>query len=105
MERYDVVFLPVAYSDLDEIFDYIMADNPLAASAILDTIMDYLKRLEVYPLSGAMLLDTSLKKFNFRMLVIKPYIIFNRFIDEKVFIYRVLHGARDYSQILQDSMQ
>ena len=39
MERYDVELLPAAYLDLDEIFDYIMADNPQAASRILDSIM------------------------------------------------------------------
>jgi len=39
MEKYDVELLPVAYADLDEIFDYIMADNPQAAAEMLDTIM------------------------------------------------------------------
>ena len=35
MERYDVELLPAAYSDLDEIFEYIMADNPQAAADML----------------------------------------------------------------------
>jgi len=43
MERYDVELLPAAYSDLDEIFDYIMVDNPQAAAKMLDNIMQSLR--------------------------------------------------------------
>ena len=40
-------------------------------------------------------------KFNFRMVNVEPYIAFYRFIDGKVYIYRILHGARDYIRILK----
>ena len=43
MGKYDVELLPAAYTDLDEIFDYIMADNPQAAAEMLDTIMESLR--------------------------------------------------------------
>ena len=103
MERYDVELLPAAYSDLDEIFDYIMADNLQAAVSILDSIMQSLRRLENYPHSGAPLLERSLKKFNFRMVMVDPYIAFYRFIDNRVFVYRVLHGARNYLHLLKNT--
>lgn len=99
MERYDVELLPAAYSDLDEIFDYIMVDNPQAAARMLDNIMQSLRRLENYPHSGAPLFGLSLKKFNFRMVIVDPYIAFYRFIDNKVFVYRILHGARNYPHL------
>ncbi len=105
MERYDVELLPAAYSDLDEIFDYIMADNPLVAARILDSIMQALRRLENYPHSGTPLLERSLKKFNFRMLIVDPYIAFYRFIDYKIFVYRILHGTRNYPHLLKDTMK
>jgi len=101
MERYDVELLPAAYSDLDEIFDYIMAENPQAAAGMLESIMQSLQHLENYPFSGAPLLDRSLKKFNFRMVIVHPYIAFYRFIGNKVVVYRILHGARNYLHLLK----
>jgi len=105
MEQYNVELLPAAYSDLDEIFDYIMAENPQAADGILESITQSLQRLESYPHSGAPLFDRSLKKFNFRMVIVDPYITFYRFIGNKVIVYRILHGARNYSHLLKDMMK
>lgn len=105
MEKYNVDLLPAADSDLDEIFDYIMAENPHAADRILESIMQSLQRLESYPQSGPPLLERSLKKYNFRMVIIDPYIAFYRFIDNRVLIYRILHGARNYPHLLKDTMK
>ena len=96
MEKYDVELLPAAYADLDEIFGYIMVDSTQAATEMLDSIMKSLRRLENFPHSGAPLLDHSMQKFNFKIVVIDPYIAFYRFIDDKVIIYRILHCARNY---------
>lgn len=102
MGKYEIELLPAAYSDLDEIFDYLVADNPQAAARMLDNIMHSLRRIENYPHSGAPLLDRSLIKFNFRMVIVDPYIVFYRFIDNKIFVYRILHGARNYPHLLKD---
>jgi toxin ParE1/3/4 len=105
MEKYDVELLPAAYTDLDEIFDYTMVDNPQAATEMLDNIMKSLRRLENFPHSGAPLLDRAMQKFNFRMVIIDPYIAFYRFIKDKVIIYRILHCARNYPHLLKESMK
>ncbi|GBF10618.1 type II toxin-antitoxin system RelE/ParE family toxin [Tepidibacillus infernus] len=105
MESYKVELLPSAYSDLDEIFDYIMIDNPQAAANMLETIIDSLRRLENYPHSGKLLHERSLIKFNFRMIIVDPYIVFYRLIDNKILVYRILHGARNYSQILKNQIE
>lgn len=105
MEWYNVELLPAAYSDLDEIFDYIMAENPQAAERILENIMQSLQRLESYPHSGAPLFDRSLKKYDFRMVIVEPYIAFYRFIGDKVVVYRIFNGARHYSHLLKDMMK
>ncbi|MDD3654942.1 MAG: type II toxin-antitoxin system RelE/ParE family toxin [Desulfotomaculaceae bacterium] len=102
MEQYPVELLPAAYSDLDEIFDYILAENPQAADKILDRIIQSLQRLESYPHSGSPLYDRSLNKFNFRMVFVNPYIAFYRFISNRVIVYRILHGARNYPHLLRD---
>jgi plasmid stabilization system protein ParE len=104
MEKYEVELLPAAYADLDEIFDYIMIDNPQAAAKMLDDIMQALRRLENFPHSGAPLSNHSLKEFNFRMVIVEPYLAFYRFIDNKVYIYRVLHGARNYLHLLNSEL-
>jgi len=105
MEKYDVELLPAAYADLDEIFDYIMVDNPQAATEMLESIMKFLRRLENFPHSGAPLLDRSMQKFNFRIVIIDPYIVFYRFIDDKIIIYRILHCTRNYPHLLKESMK
>lgn len=105
MERHDVRLLPAAYSDIDEIFDYILIENPQAAVGMLDSIMHSLRRLENYPNSGAPLLDHSLRKFNFRMVTVGPYIAFYRFLDNKVLVYRILHGARNYPHLLKNMIE
>jgi len=72
---------------------------------MLDNIMQALRRLGTFPHSGAPLRDRSLIKFNFRMVIIEPYIAFYRFIDHKVYVYRVLHGARNYAHLLQEALK
>lgn len=105
MARYKVELLPAAYSDLDEIFDYILAENPQAATEMLDRIMNSLRRLQIYPNSGAPLFDRSLKKLNFRTVIITPYIAFYRFLNNKVLVYRILHGARSYTDLLKNAIK
>ncbi|MDZ7836940.1 MAG: type II toxin-antitoxin system RelE/ParE family toxin [Actinomycetota bacterium] len=105
MKKYNVELLPAAYADLDEIFDYIMPDSLQAANDTLDNIMNSLRRLEDFPQSGLPLIDRSMKKFNFKMVIINPYIAFYRFIDGKVIIYRILHCARNYPHLLKEYMK
>ena len=104
MAKYDIVLLPVAFSDLDEIFDYVLAQSPQAAGGVLHDIMQSLSRLRDHPHSGAPLRERSLNKFHFRMVIVSPYIAFYRVIGNRVFVYRVLHGARNYSHLLKETM-
>jgi plasmid stabilization system protein ParE len=82
-----------------------MVENPRAAYGILESIMQALQRLEIYPQSGTPLLDRTLNKFNFRMVIVDPYISFYRFIDNKVFVYRILHSTRNYSHLLKNPIK
>lgn len=100
-KKYDVVLLPAAYEDLDELFEYILLDNPSAAEDMLTKIMASLHRLEDFPNSGVKLTARVLKHYNFRMVIINPYIAFYRFIDDVVYVYRILHGSMDYVRVLK----
>lgn len=100
-KKFNVALLPAAYDDLDEIFDYILLDNPTAAESMLANIMASLHRLEDFPNSGVKLIAKSLKHYDFRMVITDPYIAFYRLIDNQVLIYRILHGNRDYIRLLK----
>lgn len=102
MKVYNLELLPAADDDLDDIFSFILMDNPEAAKEILDPIMTSLKRLEKLPHSGSRVMEESLNHFEFRMIISEPYIAFYRVIGNTVYIYRILHGARDYIQILRN---
>jgi len=103
MERYKVELLQPAYDEIDEIFDYIFLDNPAAAEAMADRIFHRLHKLELFPESGTKLSDRVLKKYGFRMLVEEPYIIFYNLNPglETAYIHRILHGARDWLNVLK----
>lgn len=101
MKSYKVELLPAANSDLDDIFNYILVDSPRAAEKVLEGIISSLKHLENFPYAGTKLLEESLDHFEFRMIVFDPYIAFYRVFENTVIIYRILHGARDYIQILK----
>lgn len=101
MKKYDIEFLPIAYRDLDNIFDYILLDSQNNANRILEKIMTRLGKLEDFPLSGKKLIHKSLNSYDFRMIIVSPYIVFYRFIEDKIYIYRILHGASDYIKILE----
>lgn len=102
MKNYNVELLPVANDDFDDIFNYILLDNPEAANEVLERIMTSLKHLEKFPYAGSKVMEGSLNHFEFRMVISEPYIAFYRVIENTVYIYRILHGARDYIQILRN---
>ncbi|WP_373306770.1 type II toxin-antitoxin system RelE/ParE family toxin [Lederbergia ruris] len=63
--------------------------------------MTSLKHLETFPFAGTKLREKSLSHYEFRRIISEPYIAFYRVIENTVFIYRILHGARDYIQVLK----
>lgn len=101
MKKYNITFLPEAYKDLDLIFDYILLDSINQAESMLDMIMNSIDTLSSFPLSGVRLDEKLLKNYKFRMIIVKPYIVFYRLIDDTIYIYRVLHGAMDYIDALK----
>lgn len=97
---YRIQYLSVANRDLIEIMDYIKADNPVAASELLDKIDVSVSRLVSMPHSGKIPDDARLKSMGYRILVIGNYLVFYVVIGNKVEIRRVLHGKRNYSFLL-----
>ena len=101
MGKYKVELLPDAWDDLQEIFDYIFIENSKAAENTLQRIMYSLRQLEQFPNCGSYAPDKELKKYGFRIVVASPYISFYRFIDNIVYIYHIVHGSRNYGDLLK----
>ena len=101
MVNYHVELLPAAEGDLENIFDYIMLEDPFAAEKMLNNIVSSLKRLETFPNSGIRISHKALAYYHFRMIVTEPYIAFYKVFEDTVFVYRILHGAWDYIDFLK----
>lgn len=101
MSKYKIKILPIARDDIGEIYLYIAVDNSKSALAVIEKIIDKIDALKEFPLLGKIVPDNELAKQEYRMLVIDNYIAFYRVIGDQVVIYRVLHGMRDYPDLLK----
>ena len=105
MEVYDVQFLQEALDDLEEIILYIAQDSRQSALHMHDRIIEKANDLSIFPKRGRLISDKKMAAAGYRMLGVKPYLIFYRIVEHKVFIYRVLHGAINYPMLYQQMLQ
>jgi len=93
---------PLANDDLLSIKEYIEQElgNPTAATSTIAKIIKSLKMLTTFPLSGVLLSSTIDIETDYRFVVSRNYISFYRYIDDTVFVNRVLYAKRDYVKIL-----
>jgi len=96
MKAYEVRFLKEALNDLEDIVLYIAQHSREAAISMHDKIIEKANDLTVFPKRGRPVPDKKMNEAGYRMLGIKPYIVFYRVVDCNVFIYRVMHGAANY---------
>ena len=101
MSKYKITILQNAREDIGEIYFYIAEDSPNSALAMTDKIIDKINTLAELPLIGKIVQDSELAKQEYRMLVIESYIAFYKLINDEVVVYRVLHGMRDYPDLLK----
>jgi toxin ParE1/3/4 len=99
-KRRSVRLLGLAEQDLAEIYEYIAADNTTAAERLLTRIEKELNALAKQPLLGRIPRDPDIAKLGYRYLVIGNYLAFYRVEPSVVLVYRIVHGARDYADIL-----
>ena len=93
-------YLSTAEKDLDDIFDYILKDNPSAALSLLEKFDHSISQLALNPEIGVIPKDDRLKKLGYRMLIIDKYLVFYVVKTKTIQIRRVIHGARKYSFLL-----
>jgi len=73
---FKIRYLSTAENDLDDIFDYIMRDNPSAAGSLLEKFDHSISQLAINPEIGVIPKDERLKKLGYRMLIVGKYLVF-----------------------------
>lgn len=97
MERY--LLAPEAVQDLQDIWDFIAADNPQAASALQEEFFQAFEGIAGMPGKGHTREDlTDLPVLFFR---VRSYLIVYRRDRSPLEIIAVLHGARDIPTVLR----
>jgi addiction module RelE/StbE family toxin len=87
-----IIWTEPALQDLDEIADYISLDKPLAASQLVQRVIERVEPLATHPKSGSV--PAELKGTPYRQLVIPPVRIFYRPQNEVVYIVYSMRGER-----------
>jgi toxin ParE1/3/4 len=88
-----VLWTDTALKNLDQLHEYIMQDNPSAATRMARLIRDGVEQLQHFPAMGRMG-----RVANTRELVVSgtPYIVQYTVQTESVVILGVIHGARAF---------
>jgi toxin ParE1/3/4 len=98
--KYEVRLLRLAEEDLTEIIQYVAADRPSAALNLTNRFDIRLKSLVDNPRLGSVPHEVSLRKLDYRYLVVDNYLIFYTVEGKIVYIHRIVHGARSYTNLL-----
>ncbi len=98
--KFVVRLLPIAEDDLDEIIAYIALDSLTAALKLADRIESDLASLASFPELGRIPRDPDVREAGYRYLIVGNYLIFYTVEKRTVLVHRILHGARDYRELL-----
>lgn len=97
--KFRIEYLLTAEKDLIDIFEYILSDNPSAATNFLDQVDESISKLEDFPYMGVVPKDSRLKYLGYRILIVENYLVLYvvHEVKELVEIRRILHGKRQYN--------
>lgn len=95
-----VRFLLAAEQDFTEAVTYVMAERPNAARILAERLEKQLGLLAGQPLMGKAPGDARLAGMGYRYIVVANYLIFYTVEENGVLVHRIIHGARDYLNIL-----
>lgn len=98
--NHTVRLLRAAEEDFTEIVTYIAAQRPAAAEALAPRIEKNLKLLAANPYLGRVPNEPELAELGYRYLVVENYLIFYVCEERTIFVHRIIHGARDYRELL-----
>ncbi|MCL5113054.1 MAG: type II toxin-antitoxin system RelE/ParE family toxin [Patescibacteria group bacterium] len=98
--QYEIRLLRLAEEDLTEIISYVAADRPSMAKKLLGRFNIKLSVLAISPHVGHLPNELSLNQLGYRYLVLDNYLIFYVIEGRMIYVHRIVHGARDYKNLL-----
>ena len=100
MNKFTVEFSNRANAQIRSIFSYIAEDNADAALKMLDRLEAKAQQLENTPLIGAELPrdEYPFLQPGYRRLIVKPFIMYYRIIDQTIYITHIIHSKRNQSK-------
>lgn len=98
--RYSIRYLPVADSDLLEIFDFIAQDSPNRALSYLEKLDKRVGLLEHNPELGRIPRNQKLREFGYRVLIVESYLLFYIIRGRLIEVHRVVHGSRNLDDLI-----
>lgn len=98
--KYTVRLLKVAEEDFKEVITYIALDNLSAAETTANKIEKRLSNLAAHPFLGKIPDEEELGSIGYRFLVVQNYLIFYTIEEQVILVHRIIHGARDYLNLL-----
>ncbi|MFZ4591031.1 MAG: type II toxin-antitoxin system RelE/ParE family toxin [Ignavibacteria bacterium] len=99
-DKYQVRLLRIAEEDLSEIVSYIGNDNIKAANELANMFEINFELLSNNPLLGRIPRDEDIMNLGYRYLIVQNYLIFYSIGEKSILIHRIIHGARNYKDIL-----
>lgn len=94
----EVIWTEPALSDLEAIADYISLDNPDAAKALVQRVVEHVRQLAEHPLSGSKL--PEFEGWRYRQIIEPPCRAIYRHEKGRVHILHVVRGERLLDQAL-----
>jgi plasmid stabilization system protein ParE len=91
-----LIWSPLADAQVDDAVAYIAADEPAAARAWLERLLERVRSLADYPDSGRMV--PELQREDVRELIVPPYRVIYRRTADAVEIAALRHGARHFDE-------
>ncbi len=95
-----IVLSEMAYYDIESIFSYIYQDNKQATEKLRVLIYEGIKKLSNFPEMGAVIPeeDAPGAQRGYRRIIVSPYSIFYKVLEDRIVIARVLHGKQNWMQ-------
>lgn len=96
-----LVLTDQAKADLSDVMSYIALNDPVRGESFVDELIDKIRTLSKLPKRCPIAPENGMAAHELRHLIYKTYRIIFTIRDKKVYILRVVHGAR---QLLEDDV-
>lgn len=104
MKRYQILITRSAATDLWRIIEFVAKQSlePALAQQLFDRIKNAIMGLDQMPTRYTLVTNDHLAALGIRKLAIDKYLVFYRVSesDKSVYVLRILHGRRDWEQLL-----